>query len=95
MKYLVTWAWEMDGHAGASAIVLPTIKAVQDYMKQCLTDEEGNEIIDHTSTASGTGAVIMKQPERYSEKEKQAKYNDMIRAIDERIESLKAMNNEE
>lgn len=48
MKYLVTWAWEMDGHAGASAIVLPTIKAVQDYMKQCLTDEEGNEM-GHTA----------------------------------------------
>ncbi len=36
---------------------------------------DGSEIIDHTSTASGTGAVIMKQPNRLSEKEKQAKYN--------------------
>lgn len=39
------------------------------------TDENGNEYVDHTSTASGTGAVIMKQPDRVSEKEKQAKYN--------------------
>ena len=31
--------------------------------------------IDHTSTASGTGAVIMKQPDKLSEKTKQAKYN--------------------
>ena len=37
-------------------------------------DEETGEI-NHTSTASGTGAVIMKQPENLSEKEKQAKYD--------------------
>ncbi len=38
-------------------------------------DDNGNEIIDHTSTASGTGAVIMKQPKSVPDKEKQAKYN--------------------
>ena len=37
-------------------------------------NEETGEI-NHTSTASGTGAVIMKQPEKLSEEEKQAKYN--------------------
>lgn len=36
-------------------------------------DETGE--IDYTSTASGTGAVIMKQPDKVSEKEKEAKYN--------------------
>lgn len=37
-------------------------------------NEETGEI-DHTSTASGTGAVIMQQPNGVSEKEKTAKYN--------------------
>lgn len=37
-------------------------------------DEETGEI-NATSTASGTGAVIMKQPEKVSEAEKTAKYN--------------------
>lgn len=37
-------------------------------------DEETGEI-NSTSTASGTGAVIMKQPEKISEAEKTAKYN--------------------
>lgn len=36
-------------------------------------DETGK--VNHTSTASGTGAVIMKQPNRVSEKEKTRKYN--------------------
>ena len=38
-----------------------------------LNEETGE--INHTSTASGTGAVIMKQPDKLSETEKQAKYN--------------------
>lgn len=37
-------------------------------------NEETGEI-NHTSTASGTGAVIMKQPEKRTEEEKQSKYN--------------------
>lgn len=39
MKYLVTWAWEMDGHAGASSMVLTSMQSVEEYIKQCLTDE--------------------------------------------------------
>lgn len=38
-----------------------------------LNEETGE--IDHTSTASGTGAVIMKQPDKLSEATKQSKYN--------------------
>lgn len=50
MKYLVTWAWEMDGHAGAAAIVLPTIKAVKQYMDECLIDSEGQSMGKFTSS---------------------------------------------
>ena len=39
------------------------------------TYNEETGTIDHTSTASGTGAVIMQQPNSRSEQEKVAKYN--------------------
>lgn len=50
MKYLVTWAWEMDGHAGASAIVLPTTKAVKEYIDRCLLDDDGG-FMGHTTSS--------------------------------------------
>ncbi len=43
------------------------------YLIPGTVQEDGT--IDNTSTASGTGAVIMKQPDKLSETEKQAKYN--------------------
>lgn len=39
------------------------------------TYNEETGLVDHTSTASGTGAVIMQQPNGTSEQEKIAKYN--------------------
>lgn len=50
MKYLVTWAWEMDGHAGASAVVCETISAVRKYMEECLKDDEGKPMGKFTSS---------------------------------------------
>ena len=41
MKYLVAWAWEMDGHAGAAAMVCDSRQAVKDYIDQCLKDDDG------------------------------------------------------
>jgi len=42
MKYLVSMAWELDGHAGASAVILPTLGAVDHFIAESLKDEEGN-----------------------------------------------------
>ncbi len=39
------------------------------------TFNEETGLIDHTSTASGTGAVIMKQPDKLSKEEQQIQYN--------------------
>ena len=43
------------------------------YLIPGTVQEDGT--IDNTSTASGTGAVIMKQPDKLSKAEQQAKYN--------------------
>lgn len=50
MKYLVTWAWEMDGHAGSSAIVCSTLDQVKQYMEQCLKDDDGETMGKFTSS---------------------------------------------
>ena len=39
MKYSVVWAWEMDGHAGASGMVCNSAMAVQKYIKQVLLED--------------------------------------------------------
>lgn len=58
MKYLVAWAWEMDGHAGAAAMVCDTRQAVKDYIDQCLKDDEGNPMGQITSSnLTDTGYV--------------------------------------
>lgn len=49
MKYLVTWAWEVDGHAGASAIVCDSLSAVKQYIDRCLLDDEGEPMGEITS----------------------------------------------
>lgn len=49
MKYLVTWAWEMDGHAGSSAIVCDTIKDVKKYMEKSLEGDDGKPMGKFTS----------------------------------------------
>lgn len=41
MKYLVAMAWELDGHAGSSAIVLPTLDLIDRYIAESLKDEDG------------------------------------------------------
>lgn len=44
MKYLVSWSWEMDGHAGASAIVCEKRDQIKQLIDKMLHDEDGNEI---------------------------------------------------
>ena len=49
MKYLVSWAWEMDGHAGSSCMVCKSINAVTQYITQSLLDDEGKPMGKITS----------------------------------------------
>ena len=59
MKYLVAWAWEMDGHAGAAAMVCDSRQAVKDYIDQCLKDDEGNPMGQITSSnLTDTGSFV-------------------------------------
>lgn len=53
MKYLVCWAWEMDGHAGASTMVCSSLQAVEQYIKQSLLDGEG-EVMGHITSKQKT-----------------------------------------
>jgi hypothetical protein len=53
MKYLVCWAWEMDGHAGASTMVCSSLQAVEQYIKQSLLDDEG-EVMGHITSKQKT-----------------------------------------
>lgn len=50
MKYLVTGAWEVDGHASASAIVLASREMCKKYIDACLEDEEGKPMGKITSS---------------------------------------------
>ena len=63
------------GAAGAIGKVIPELKGKWSFYLIPGTYNEETGKVDHTSTASGTGAVIMKQPEKLSEAKKQAKYN--------------------
>lgn len=56
MKYLVCWAWEMDGHAGASAMVCSSLKAAEQYIKMSLLDDQQEpmgHITNKTTTEDG------------------------------------------
>lgn len=57
------------------SVSAPEIKGKWSFYNIPGTYNEETGEINSTSTASGTGAVIMKQPEKVSEAEKQAKYN--------------------
>lgn len=50
MKYLVSWSWEMDGHAGASAIVCGKRDQIKQIIDKMLKDDEGNIIGKVTSS---------------------------------------------
>lgn len=57
------------------SVFAPELKGKWSFYLIPGTYNEETGKVDHTSTASGTGAVIMKQPEKLSEAKKQAKYN--------------------
>lgn len=44
MKYLITVAWEIEGHAGASSFITDSLKNVDKFICDCLKDEDGNLI---------------------------------------------------
>lgn len=50
MKYLITWAWELDGHAGASSILCSSQAQVKSYLLECLKGEDGILMGKITST---------------------------------------------
>lgn len=49
MKYLVSWAWEMDGHAGSACMVCNSLATVKKYIDQSLLDDEGKPMGKITS----------------------------------------------
>ncbi len=57
------------------SVFAPELKGKWSFYLIPGTYNEETGKVDHTSTASGTGAVIMKQPNKRSEKEKNEKYN--------------------
>lgn len=57
------------------SVFAPELKGKWSFSLIPGTYNEETGLIDHTSTASGTGAVIMQQPNGISEQEKVAKYN--------------------
>lgn len=57
------------------SVFAPELKGKWSFSLIPGTYNEETGLIDHTSTASGTGAVIMQQPNSVSEQEKVAKYN--------------------
>ncbi len=56
------------------SVFAPELKGKWSFYLIPGTYDEETGTVNHTSTASGTGAVIMKQPNKLSEKEKNEKY---------------------
>lgn len=57
------------------SVFAPELKGKWSFYLIPGTYDDATGKVNHTSTASGTGAVIMKQPNKLSEKEKNEKYN--------------------